>query len=62
VNIAIYFIKNSPSFALNFKAPMEEWSRKPTYYDHLRVLSVLAFASVKKDKLEARAEVCIFIE
>lgn len=48
-------------FALKFEILMEMWSGKLADYDNLKVFGVVAFANVKKDKLEAQAERCIFI-
>ena len=40
---------------------MEVWSGKLVNYSNLRVFGALAYAHVKKDKLEPRVERCIFL-
>ena len=60
-NTAVYLINKCPSSALGCTTPMEVWSGKPADYSNLRVFRALAYAHVKKDKLEARAERCIFL-
>ena len=53
-NTGAYLINKSPSSALEYKTPMEVWSGSPTNYSNLRVFGTLAYAHVKKDKLEAQ--------
>ena len=40
---------------------MEVWSGSPVDYSNLRVFGALAYAYVKKDKLDARAVRCLFL-
>ena len=61
VTTAAYLINRSPSSAIGFKTPQEIWQGKPAIYEELRVFGCLAYAHIKQDKLEARAERCIFI-
>lgn len=49
----VYEINRSPLSNSNLKINTEILSGKVTYYDNLRVFGALAFAHVKKDKLEA---------
>ena len=60
-NTGAYLINKSPSSALEYKTPMEVWSGSPTNYSNLRVFGTLAYAHVKKDKLDARAKKCLFL-
>jgi len=60
-NTVAYLINKSISFSLNYKTLMKVWSGRPAYYENLRVFGALAFAHVKKEKLEAWVERCIFI-
>lgn len=53
VNTTIYLIDRSPSSVLNCMTPMEVCSGRLVDYENLRVFGALAFAHVKKDKLEA---------
>lgn len=56
-----YLINRCPSSAVNFKTPTELWSGKQSDYSSLRVFGCLAYAHVRKDKLDARAVKCFFI-
>lgn len=55
------FDQQSPSSALEYKTLMEVWSGSPANYSNLRVFGALAYAHVKKDKLDARAIRCLFL-
>ena len=60
-NTTVYLINRSPSSALEYKTPMEVWSGSPADYSNLRVFGALAYAHVKKDKLDARVVKCLFL-
>lgn len=44
------------------KTPKEVWSRYPPNIDRLKVFGCLAYAHIRKDKVEPRALRCTFLE
>lgn len=51
-----------PSSAIQWKTPMEVWSRKLTYdYDDSHIFDSLTYYHVKQDKLEPRAKKALFL-
>lgn len=61
VTTACYLINLSPSSAIGFKTPMEEWTGECPSYKHLKVFGCIAYAYVNQGKLEPRAVKCIFL-
>lgn len=61
MSIAAYLINRCPSTALGFKTPQEVWSGKPANYSRSRTFCCIAYAHIRKDKLEPRALKCVFI-
>ncbi|KAL0342454.1 UNVERIFIED_CONTAM: Retrovirus-related Pol polyprotein from transposon TNT 1-94 [Sesamum calycinum] len=58
---AAYLIKNSPSVPLLGKVPEHVWSGKNVDLSSLRVFGCSAFVFQNNDKLEPRAQKCVFI-
>lgn len=56
INTVVYLINRSPSFGMKSKTPMKVQSGKLVDYSKLKVFGILAYAYVKKDKLEATVE------
>lgn len=54
---AAYMINRYPSI----KTPEELWSKHPPSLDRLRVISCLAYAHIRQDKVEPRALRCMFL-
>lgn len=61
VNTAAYIINRSPSIALNFKTPQELWFGKTPKLNHMRIFGYAAYAHTRQDKLDPRAEKCMFL-
>ena len=61
VATAIYLINRCPSGAIQMKTPEEMWTGRPADYSRLRVFGCTAYAHIRQDKLEPRAEKCIFL-
>ncbi|MCI30598.1 retrovirus-related pol polyprotein from transposon tnt 1-94, partial [Trifolium medium] len=61
VTTAAYLINICPSTGIDLKTPMEVWSGRPADYSNLKVFRSLAFAHIRQDKLDARAEKCVFL-
>lgn len=55
VSTTTYLINICPSTALKMKTPEEVWSGHPLDLDKLRVFRCLAYAHIRKDKVEPRA-------
>jgi len=60
-NIVVYMINKSSFFGFNCKTTMEVWNGKLANYDNIKIFDTLAFAHIKKDKLEAQTGRCIFV-
>lgn len=58
---AAYLSNKSPAAAQSFNTPEEIWNGKPSNYNILKVVCCVAFAHVKKDKLEPITLKCVFI-
>lgn len=61
---ATYIINRLPSKVLKFKSPLEVLKGKPLNLSHLRVFGATCFAhvqSIHRDKLDPKAEKCMFI-
>ena len=50
-----------PSIAIYMKTLEEVWSGHPPSYDRLRVFGCVAYAHIRKDKLQPRAIKCMFL-
>ena len=55
-----YLINRCPYRAIQIKTPEEMWTGRPADYSRLRVFGCTAYAHIRQDKLEPRAEKCIF--
>ena len=61
VKIACYLINLCPSTALNFKTLHEVWTGSAANYKGLKVFGCSAYAHIRLDKLQPRANKCIFL-
>ena len=64
VHTAYYIINRSPSVHLGFDILERVWSRKDTFYSHLKVFGCKAFAHIpkeKRQKLDDRTVPYIFL-
>lgn len=57
-----YMINRCPSTSLRMKTPEEVWPGHPPDIDNLRVFACVAYAHIRKDKVEPRAMRCMFLE
>lgn len=61
VTTAAYLINRCPSTALDLKTPEEVWTGKRLDLGNLRVFGCVAYAHIRRDKLESHAVKCMFI-
>ena len=61
VTTAVYIVNKSPSKAIGLKTPEEIWSGKPPHLSRMKIFGCVAYAHVKKGKLEPKAIKGIFI-
>lgn len=61
MNTTAYLINKCPYSTVKFKTSMEIWSGNPADYMDLKVFGCIAYAHIRRDKLETRAVKCVFI-
>src|SRR3954465_5394565 len=59
VSTATYLINRCPSTVLDMKTPEEVWSGHPPNLDKLGAFGSVAYAHIRKDKVEPRALKCM---
>ena len=58
---ACYLINRCPSYVITFKPPLDVLKGTNSSYEHLRIFGWLAYAHTTQDKLEPRAQRCVFL-
>ena len=61
VNTAVYLINRCPSSAIEFKTPMEKWSKHAPDLSNLKVFGCTSYVHVNEGKLHPRSMKCIFL-
>jgi len=64
VNTAAYLINRTPMKPLNLELPEEKWKGKKISLNHLRIFGSISYVHIdadKRDKLDAKAQKCVFI-
>src|SRR3954463_402737 len=56
-----YLINICPLTVLDMKTPREVWSGYPPNLDKVRVIGCVAYAHIRQDKVELRAQRCMFM-
>jgi len=61
VSIICYLVNRSPSTPIDFKAPIEVWSNKPTKYSMLKLFGCLVYYHISEGKLKPKAKKKFFM-